>query len=85
MAKRGGRKKGVQNKVTVDLKAAAQVYTAEALTRLAFWMRSDNAKASVSAANILLDRGYGKPAQALTDSEGGPLIPAKVIHEHVHG
>ena len=80
-----GRKPGTPNKVTTDLKAVAQSYTQEALERLAHWMRSDNAPASVSAANHLLDRGYGKPPQALTDAEGGPLIPAKVIHEHVNG
>ena len=33
------------------------------MSRLAYWMGSDNAKASVAAANILLDRGYGKSLQ----------------------
>ncbi len=35
----------------------------KAISRLAYWMGSDNAKASVAAANILLDRGYGKSLQ----------------------
>lgn len=81
--KTGGRKAGTPNKATADVKAAAQVYTSEAVEKLAYWMRSDNAKASVQACNSLLDRAHGKPAQALTDGEGGPLIPALVQHVHI--
>ncbi len=82
-----GRKKGVPNKATANLKAAAQVYSREALETLADVMRDEKAppQARVSASNALLDRGYGKPPQALTDGDGGPLIPPKVIHEHVAG
>jgi hypothetical protein len=43
----------------------ARKHTAEAVERLTHWMRSDNASASVAAANALLDRGYGKPAQVV--------------------
>lgn len=81
--KTGGRKPGSLNKATADVKAAAQVYTGEAVDKLAYWMRSDNAKASVAACNALLDRAHGKPAQALTDGDGGPLIPALVQHVHI--
>lgn len=83
--KTGGRHAGTPNKATVDVKAAAQVYTREAVERLAFWMRSDNAPASVSASHGLLDRAHGKAPQALTGADGSPLIPAKVIHEHAKG
>lgn len=81
--KTGGRRPGTPNKATRDVKAAALVYTGEAVERLAHWMRSDNAKASVAACNTLLDRAHGRPAQALTDADGGPLIPALVQHVHV--
>lgn len=81
--KTGGRKSGTPNKATADVKAAAQVYTSEAVDKLAYWMRSDNAKASVSACNSLLDRAHGKPPQALTDGDGGPLISAIVQHVHI--
>lgn len=81
--KTGGRHKGTPNKATADVKAIAQVYTAEAVARLAFWMRSENAQASVAACHGLLDRGHGKAPQAVTGADGSPLIPAKVIHEHL--
>jgi hypothetical protein len=45
-----------------------------AVTRLAFWLNSDNPKASVSAAIALLDRGRGRAPQAITGESGeGPL------------
>lgn len=54
----GGRPKGKD-----EVKALAREYTVEAIERLVAWMRSDNAKASVSAAGTLLDRGWGKAEQ----------------------
>lgn len=71
--KTGGRKPGTPNKVTPDVKALAMAFTQEAIDRLAFWMRSDNPKASVSATAALLDRAHGKPAQAVTGADGGPV------------
>lgn len=63
-----------------EVEALARQHGPEALDRLAFWMRSENAKASVSAANGILDRGYGKPKQAIVG--GGEDDPAvRVIHE----
>lgn len=63
----GGRKKGTPNKATADVKAAAQQYTEQALRTLAEIMNSSEhpAAARVSAANVLLDRGHGKPSQAV--------------------
>lgn len=72
--KTGGRKAGTPNKSTTEVKELAEAYTKEALDRLAFWMRSDNAKASVSAAIAILDRGHGKPSQ---------IISGKIEHEHL--
>ena len=38
----------------------------------------------MAAAKELLDRGYGRPAQALTDADGGALRgPTTVTHVHV--
>lgn len=70
----GGRQKGTPNKVTNDLKALAQVYTAEAVKTLAEHMRGENPKASVAAARELLDRGHGKAGQPITGADGGPLV-----------
>jgi hypothetical protein len=64
----GGRPKDIG-----DIKALAKQYTAEAIERLVYWMRSDEPKASVPAANALLDRGWGKAAQAVTGDDGGPV------------
>lgn len=50
-------------KESPEVRALAREFTAEAITKLAEWMRSDNPKASVSACQALLDRGYGKPSQ----------------------
>ncbi len=38
-----------------------------------FWMRSTNPKASVAATALILDRGWGKPSQAITGEDGGPV------------
>jgi len=48
-----------------DVKEAARAYTAEAIDRLVYWMRSDNAKASVAAITTLLNRGWGSPTQSV--------------------
>jgi hypothetical protein len=67
----GGRRKEYDDEV----KALARKYTQEALERLVEWMRSDNPKASVSACVAVLDRAWGRPAQAVTvqDPQGLPV------------
>ena len=56
----GGTPKGAS-----DVRALARSYTKRAVERLAEWMESDNAKASVSASVSLLNRGWGMPQQSL--------------------
>ena len=84
MAKRGGKRpgagkpKGAKNKATVKQKATlqdlARKHTKEALATLLYVAKEGESEAArVSAANSLLDRGYGKPAQAITGKDGGPL------------
>ena len=78
---RGGRAKGVPNKATAAIRDVAREYTADAIKTLVEVMGDNTqpAPARVSAANALLDRGYGKPSQVMNgDEDGGPL---KVIHE----
>lgn len=70
----GGRRKSVG-----EVKDLAASYTVEAIERLAFWMRSNEPKASVAAANALLDRAWGKPTQPLEGGDGKPLVQP-VIH-----
>lgn len=71
-----GRPKGARNKVTAPIKEAAAVYTDEALAVLASIMhKSESDAARVAAANSLLDRGHGKPKQAVEHGGegGGPI------------
>jgi len=62
-----GRPKGVPNKATASIREAAREYTEQALLTLAEVMADEEqpAAARVSAANALLDRGYGKPSQSV--------------------
>jgi hypothetical protein len=65
-----GRPKGALNRSTLEVREAARAYTAEALKTLASIMRHGTTEAAqILAAKELLDRGYGKPAQA-SEPEG---------------
>jgi hypothetical protein len=76
--KTGGRKKGTPNKATADVKALAQNHGETAILTLAEIATDPEqpSAARVAAANSLLDRGYGKPTQAmeLTGQDGGPIL-----------
>lgn len=80
-----GRKPGAVSKAKRELAAMAKEHAEEALSVLVHIMRCDESGAvRVSAANAILDRGYGKPMQAMqhgTDPEN-PLpafIPVRII------
>jgi hypothetical protein len=78
-AKVGGRKRGGKNKATADVKALAGEYGPEAIEHLAKLMRTaESEQAQVAAAKELLDRAYGKPPQAITGPNGGPLIEVNI-------
>lgn len=72
----GGRQKGTPNKVTHDLMGMAQVYTKDALQVLVEIATDPKAAkpARVAAAVAILDRGHGKPTQAITGKDGKDLI-----------
>ena len=81
--RRGGRKKGTPNRQTKEVKEIAQFYTEEALGVLDQIM-SDEEQPSVtriSAAKELLDRGWGKPAQAIAPQEN--TEPLTIILDQV--
>jgi hypothetical protein len=69
----GGRSKGTPNKATAEIKAAAQQYGPEAIEKLVSLMRSEDAEVAFRAANAILDRGYGRPAQMLQGDPEKPL------------
>lgn len=82
-----GRRKGATDKLKADVKALASEYGAAAIKALAEIATGGNqpAAARVSAANALLDRGFGKPSQAveLTGKDGGPVQQAIVTPEQL--
>ncbi len=71
-----GRPKGIANH-GADLAALAREWGPKCVERLAMWAMSEDSRASVAAAGMLLDRGYGRPKQELEHSgvDGKPLGP----------
>ncbi len=77
---KGGRPKGSLNKATLKVRQLAQKYTKTALKTLGdIAERGESEAARVSASTALLDRGHGKPAQAIT-GEGGEG-PVRIVVE----
>lgn len=76
----GGRPKDV-----FGIRDLARSYSPDAIKTLATIMQDKGAPeaARVSAACAILDRGYGKPAQAITGPDGGPVQIEKVVFEIV--
>jgi hypothetical protein len=84
--KTGGRKAGIPNKVTADVRTAAQEHGRAAVDALSAIMRDVAAPAAarVSAANALLDRGYGKvpPSDA---APGGEDVKRIIVFGGIQG
>lgn len=74
--KTGGRLKGSPNKVAAEIKALAQKHGPEMIEGLLAMARDENTPhaARIAAQREVLDRGFGKPAQAITGEGGeGPV------------
>ena len=74
--KRGGRRPGQRNKATLEIQAAAKVYAGDAIRALVYVARKGKSEAArVSAATVLLERGYGRPRQSVEMSgpNGQPI------------
>lgn len=71
-----GRKPGIPNKATAEIKELARVHGPAVIARLAYLMlNAESEQTQVSAMKELLDRGYGKAAQPQTGEGGeGPVI-----------
>ncbi len=70
---------GGRPRVLAEIRALARTYTEPALLALVEIMQhGQNESARVAAAQAVLDRGWGRPVQALEHSgpEGGALLPA---------
>jgi hypothetical protein len=61
--KSGGRARGTPNRVTRDVRALANTYTAEAIATLIDLMRHGSEQVRLAASRELLDRAVGRPAQ----------------------
>ena len=72
--KTGGRQRGVPNKATRELKAAFQKHEKKLVKALLELTKSDDERVRLSAITAALDRGYGKPAQAIA-IKGDPDSP----------
>tara|TARA_B100000700_G_scaffold311784_2_gene394498 strand:+ start:1691 stop:1948 length:258 start_codon:yes stop_codon:yes gene_type:complete len=83
MAKGPGRPKGARNKATVQVRELARQHAKRAIGALLDITDDKEAPhaARVSAANSLLDRGFGKPKQE-TELSGG-LHFEKIVREIV--
>jgi ribosomal protein S6E (S10) len=76
-----GRPSGALNKEHARLKQLARAHTDKAIAELAAIMvdrKGQTTRDRITAAVILLDRGWGKPSQELqftggTDADGAPL------------
>lgn len=76
-----GRPKGVPNKGTAELRAAAQTYGMAAIENLAKLSGlmpgepgADSEQARIMATNALLDRGYGKATQIIAGDDGSDPV-----------
>ena len=58
----------------VNLRELARTYTLESINVLAKALRSSDERIAVDASKTMLDRGWGKAAQAITGEDGeGPV------------
>ena len=72
--KTGGRRKGTPNKATAEIKAAFRKHGDELVDALLALTKSDDERVRLGAITAALDRGWGKPAQAL-QIKGDPDSP----------
>jgi hypothetical protein len=61
-------------KSLTEIRSLARSYTEMAIQSLAgIAQNGESESAKVAAANALLDRGWGKPAQPVTGEDDGPI------------
>lgn len=83
--KTGGRKAGVPNKATAEIKALALSHAPEVfkeLARLALHSKSDQAR--IAAGREILDRAFGKAPQSLPEGAAG-VIAHLIIEDGYEG
>src|SRR6476646_8691709 len=84
--RRGGRAKGTPNKATMEVKALASQHGPQAIQELARLAglvedgkgKAENEQAQIAALNGILDRGYGRPTQAIVGDPKRPIVAVAV-------
>ena len=72
--KTGGRRKGSLNKASATIKAAFQKHGDELVKALLALTKDEDPRVRLSAITAAMDRGWGRPAQAVTGEGGdGPV------------
>lgn len=72
--KTGGRQKGAPNRATHELKAAFQKHGDDLVGALLALTKSADERVRLGAIQAALDRGWGRPAQAVAGEGGdGPV------------
>lgn len=74
---------GGRPKENAEVKRLAREHGPRAIERLAELMNGDDPRVSVSAAQALLDRGYGKPVQPLSGDDDMPPLKVTALVELV--
>lgn len=64
---------GGRPRIAAEVRALAGTYTTEAIEKLAKLIRSDDERVSRAACVDILDRAIGRPPQAITGEDGGPI------------
>ncbi len=82
--KTGGRQRGTPNRATAGLKAAFQKHGDDLVKALLALTKDKDPRVRLSAIQAALDRGWGRPAQAVAVNVGGDTSVAALM-ERING
>ncbi len=78
--KTGGRQQGTRNKATREVRAAFQKHGDELVQALLALTKSDDERVRLGAIQAALDRGWGRPSQAV---DLGVAVQIRVIERKI--
>ncbi len=67
------RPKGAKNHATIEIETRAREHAGDAIAALVEVAKDKKSAARVAAASALLDRGYGRPKQAIEAKHSGKV------------